>query len=234
CKATREKSHMTAKPPALPEPPVWRSLLYVPANVERFIDSAHRRNADAVILDLEDSVPQAERPRARKNLQASAVNVARGGADVVVRINRPWRQTMLDLEAAISPAVQALAVTKADSADHVRLISEVVSELESERGMAVGTTRFIVMIETAEAFFRMPEIARADPRIAAMTLGGEDFALSVGMVPEAEGLFMPKQQLAIAARAAGIMPLGFIGTVADYKDLEAFRQTVRRSRRLGF
>ena len=45
---------------------------------------------------------------------------------------------------------------------------------------------------------------------------------------------MPKQQLAIAARAAGIMPLGFIGTVADYKDLDAFRQTVRRSRRLGF
>jgi citrate lyase subunit beta/citryl-CoA lyase len=225
---------MTAKSFPLSEPPVWRSLLYVPANVERFIDSAHRRSADAIILDLEDSVPQAERPRARKNLQASAVNVARGGADVVVRINRPWRQTMLDLEAAISPAVQALAVTKADSADHVRLISEVVSELETERGMALGSTRFIVMIETAEAFFRMPEIARADPRIAAMTLGGEDFALSVGMLPEAEGLFMPKQTLAIAARAAGIMPLGFIGTVADYKDLDAFRQTVRRSRRLGF
>ena len=74
------------------------------------------------------------------------------------------------------------------------------------------------MIETAAAFFRMPEIAAANPRIAAMTLGGEDFALSVGMLPEAEGLFMPKQQLAIAARAAGIMPLGFIGTVADYKD----------------
>jgi citrate lyase subunit beta/citryl-CoA lyase len=219
---------------SLREPPVWRSLLYVPANVERFIESAHRRGADAIILDLEDSVPLAERPRARQALQATAANVARGGADVVVRINRPWRQTILDLEAAISPAVQALALTKVDSADHVRLIAEVVSELEAERGMADGTTRFIVMIETAAAFFRMAEIAAADPRIAAMTLGGEDFALSVGMVPEAEGLFLPKQQLAIAARAAGIMPLGFIGTVADYKDLDAFRQTVRRSRRLGF
>jgi citrate lyase subunit beta / citryl-CoA lyase len=67
-----------------------------------------------------------------------------------------------------------------------------------------------------------------------MTLGGEDFALSVGMLPDADGLFLPKQQLAIAARAAGVMPLGFIGTVADYKDLEAFRRTVQRSRRLGF
>jgi citrate lyase subunit beta/citryl-CoA lyase len=152
----------------------------------------------------------------------------------VVRINRPWRQTILDLEAAISPRVQALALTKVDSGDHVRLIAEVVGELEAERGMPVGTTRFIVMIETAAAFIRMPEIAAADRRVAAMTLGGEDFALSVGMVPDADGLFMPKQQLAIAARAANIMPLGFIGTVADYDDLDTFRQTVRRSRRIGF
>jgi citrate lyase subunit beta/citryl-CoA lyase len=216
------------------KPPLWRSLLYVPANVDRFIQGAHRYGADAIILDLEDSVPDNERPRARRDLQASAATVARSGADVVVRINRPWRQTILDLEAAISPRVQALAVTKTESADHVRLIAEVVSELETERGMPMGTTQFIVMIETAAAFFRMPEIASADPRIVAMTLGGEDFALSVGMLPEPEGLFMPKQQLQIAARAAGIMPLGFIGTVADYKDLEAFRATVQRSRRLGF
>jgi citrate lyase subunit beta/citryl-CoA lyase len=214
--------------------PVWRSLLYVPANVARFIDGAHRYRADAIIVDLEDSVPEAERPRARRDLQATAETVACGGADVVVRINRPWRQTILDLEATVSPRVQALALTKVDSADHVRLIAEVTAELEAERGMAVGTTRFTVMIETAAAYFRMPEIAAADPRIVAMTLGGEDFALSAGMVPDTDSLFVPKQQLAIAAHGAGIMPLGFIGTVADYKDLDAFRQTVQRSRRLGF
>ena len=214
--------------------PVWRSALYVPANVPRFIDGAHKRGADAIIVDLEDSVPIADRPAARRDLIATAENVARGGADVIVRINRPWRQAMLDLEAAIHPRVKALAVTKVDSADHIRLVSEVVSELEAERGMVVGSTKFTAMIETADAWFRMPEIAKADTRIVALTLGGEDFALSVGMLPTAEGLFMPKQQLAIAARAAGILPLGFIGTVADYKDLDAFRETVRRSRRLGF
>jgi citrate lyase subunit beta/citryl-CoA lyase len=78
------------------------------------------------------------------------------------------------------------------------------------------------------------EIAASHPRVVALTLGSEDFALSVGMVPEAEGLFFPKQQIVLAARAAGILPLGFIGTVADYKDLEAFRATARRSRRIGF
>jgi citrate lyase subunit beta/citryl-CoA lyase len=141
---------------------------------------------------------------------------------------------MLDLEAAISPRVNALAITKVDSADHIRLIAEVVSELEAERGMAVGATQFMAMIETPGAWFQMPEIAKADRRIIALTLGGEDFALAMGMLPTAEALMMPKQQLAIAARSAGILPLGFIGTVADYQDLEAFRQTVRRSRRLGF
>ena len=214
--------------------PVWRSALYVPSNVPRFIDGAHKRGADAIIVDLEDSVPIAERPAARRDLQATAENVARGGADVIVRINRPWRQTMLDLEAAIGPRVNALAVTKVDSADHVRLVAEVVSELEAERGMAVGTTQFLLLIETPGAWFQMPEIAKADRRIVALTLGGEDFALAMGMLPTAEALMMPKQQLAIAARSAGILPLGFIGTVADYKDLDAFRMTVRRSRRLGF
>jgi citrate lyase subunit beta/citryl-CoA lyase len=214
--------------------PVWRSALYVPANVPRFIDGAHKRGADAIIVDLEDSVPNAERPAARRDLQATAENVARGGADVIVRINRPWRQAMLDLEAAIGPRVQALAVTKVDSADHIRLIAEVVSELEAERGMTVGATQLTAMIETPDAWFQMREIAKADRRIVALTLGGEDFALTVGMLPTAEALFMPKQQLAIAARAAGILPLGFIGTVADYKDLDAFRETIRRSRRLGF
>src|SRR5205085_12441628 len=140
--------------------PVWRSALYVPANVPRFIDGAHKRGADAVILDLEDSVPIAERAAARRDLQATAESVLRGGADVIVRINRPWRQTMLDLEAAIPPRVQALAVTKVDSADHIRLIGEVVCELEAERGMAAGHTKFIAMIETADAFFCMAEIAK--------------------------------------------------------------------------
>src|SRR5215208_3868146 len=120
--------------------PVWRSALYVPSNVPRFIDGAHKRGADAIIVDLEDSVPIAERPAARRDLAGTAETVARGGADVIVRINRPWRQTMLDLEAAIMPRVTALAVTKVDSADHVRMVAEVVSELEAERGMAVGAT----------------------------------------------------------------------------------------------
>ena len=119
-----------------------------------------------------------EKQRGRELVQQAAATVARNGADVVVRINRPWRQGLRDIEAAISPAVQALMLTKVESADHVRMIAEIVDELEAERGMIPGTTKFVALIETAGAFFRMPEIARAHPRLIGLSVGAEDFALA--------------------------------------------------------
>jgi citrate lyase subunit beta/citryl-CoA lyase len=214
--------------------PIWRSMMFVPVNVDKFVDSAHTRGADVIILDLEDSILPKDKERARTLVAAAAPKVARSGADVFVRINRPWRLCLRDLEAVVSREICALMLPKTESADHVHMVAEVLDELEAERGLPQGHTRLVTMIESAAAFFRAQEIAASHSRVVALTLGAEDFALSVGMVPEAEGLFYPKQQIVIAARAAGVLPLGFIGTVADFKDLDAFRATVRRSRRLGF
>ena len=69
--------------------PTWRSLLFVPANAERFVAKAHTRGADVIQLDVEDSVPPAEKDKARTLVEKAAAKVRRGGADVVVRINRP-------------------------------------------------------------------------------------------------------------------------------------------------
>lgn len=216
------------------ELPVWRSLLYVPVNVDKFVDKAHTRGADAIQLDLEDSVPPAEKAHARTLVEKAAAKVRRGGADVVVRINQPLALAVRDLEHSIMPDVDGIACTKIDSASHVKLLDQLVTELEEKRGMKIGHTRFIAMIETAEAFTRIDEIPRASPRIAAMNIGGEDFALDCAMQPDEDVLLHPKQRMIIAARAAGVMPLGFIGTVADFSDWERFRQMVRRSRRFGF
>src|ERR1700712_1604432 len=214
--------------------PVWRSLMYVPVNVQKFVDTAADRHADAYILDLEDAVAPSQKPIARTMIAAAIPKVSRKGADVVVRVNRPWRMLLADLEAAVIPGITALALPKIESAEHVQMIAEIVDELELERGLPNGTVRFIVMVETASGFFRTEAIARSHPRVVAITIGAEDIALSVGMLPEAEGLFYPKQHSIFAARAAGILPLGFIGTLADFRDQEAFRAIVRRSRRLGF
>ena len=214
--------------------PVWRSLMYVPVNVEKYVDKAHTRGADAIQLDLEDSVPPGEKERARTLVEKAAARVRRGGADVIVRINRPLSLAVRDLEHSICPDVNGIAVTKVDSASHVKLLDELVTELEEKRGMTVGHTKLITMIETPDAFGRIDEIPRASERVVAMNIGGEDFALECDMQPEDDVLLHPKQRMIIAARAAGVMPLGFIGTVAGFGDWDKFRQMVRRSRRFGF
>ena len=216
------------------ELPVWRSLLYVPVNVQRYVDRAHTRGADCIQLDLEDSVPAPEKASARKLVPGAARTVRKGGADVVVRINRPLSLAVRDIEAAVGPDIDALAITKVESADHLRLLDDLVGERELATGLSVGHTRFIAMIESPSAFFRMAEIARASPRVVGMNLGGEDFALACGMEPNVETLLGPKQQMIFAARSAGVMPLGFIDSVASFGDWPAFRAMVRRSRQFGF
>ena len=213
-----------------------RSLkpLYVPANTPRFVEKAHTRGADAIILDLEDSVPLAEKAQARDSLGTSVASAGQHGGDVLVRINRPLRLALADIEASVVAGADALWVSKVDSPDHVRLLSETVGEIEREHGRAVGSTKFVAVVETLKAYFQAEKIARADPRIVAMALGSEDFALETGMMPDAETLFVPKQTILFAARAAGLVPLGFIGTVSDFADTDAFAETVRRSRRFGF
>ncbi|MCY4498612.1 MAG: CoA ester lyase [Rhodospirillaceae bacterium] len=216
------------------EAPVWRSLLYVPANNRRFVDGAHSRGADAIILDLEDSVPLAEKAAARGALRRSVATSGRGGADVLVRINRPLRMALADIEGAVRAGADALWLSKVESPEHVRMLAEVVSEVEHEQQRDAGSTKLVAVVESLAAYFRAEEIARSDPRVVAMGLGSEDFALEAGMAPDADTLYVPKQTIQFAARAAGIMPLGFIGTVADYADTDAFAETVRRARRFGF
>ena len=217
-----------------PVPPVWRSILYVPGNVPKFIDKAHERGADCVLVDLEDSVQPAQKPEARAMLPDTMVKVARGGADVAVRINRPLRLAIPDIEAAVRPGLSALFVTKTEGVQHLRLLDEVVSELERERGMKVGSVGFAAMIEHPRALTELNDIAERGPRVIAMMLGGEDFALETGSVPGDETLELPKRMVAFAAQAHGVPVIGILGTVADYSDPTAYRKSAERARRFGF
>ena len=214
--------------------PVWRSLLYVPAHVERFVAKAHERDADCIQLDLEDSVPQAEKEHARSRVEANAARVRRAGADVLVRINRPLSLAVRDIESSVGPDVDGFVLPKVASADHVRLIEEHVSEVELRRGLVVGRSRLLVLIETADAWLAMADIAKASPRIVGLNLGSEDFALDCGMEPTPESLHVAKQQVVFAARAAQVLPIGVVGSMADFGDAPAFREMVARSRRFGF
>lgn len=217
-----------------PTPPVWRSILYVPGNVAKFIDRAHERGADCVLIDLEDSVQPAQKPEARAILPEAMKKVVRGGADVAVRINRPMRLAIADIEAAVRPGLAALFITKTESVQHLRLLDEAVSELEQERGMPVGSVGFAAMIEHPRALAHVNDIAEHGPRLIAMMLGGEDFALETGSLPGDETLELPKRLVAFAAQAHEVPMIGILGTVADYSDPDAYRKSAERARRFGF
>ena len=214
--------------------PLWRSMLFVPVNNQRFIDSAHTRGADAIILDLEDSVPALEKSVARGMLPAAVNKVSANGANVLVRINAGWRLAVRDLEAAINPAIAAIVVPKVCSGEQLSAVCEVIGELELEIGMPVGSTALVALVESPAALPRLEAIANATPRLQAMILGSEDFSAATGMIPNGENLLFANQQVLFAARAAGLLPLGYAGSIAEYSDLDAFKKTIVQARNMGF
>lgn len=214
--------------------PRWRSLLFVPAHVPRFVEAAHERGADGVILDLEDSVPQDQKGEARRQLPASVAKVARKGAYVLVRVNRGLRPLAADLDAAVMAGVDALVLAKTDSAEWVSEIAYAVSELERERNLPLGRIRFLAQIETPGALQRLAAIASAHPRMVAMALGPEDFSAAVGGAPQFDLLLTPNLSVLFAARAAGLLPLGFVGSIGEFSDTHKLRETAAHARRLGF
>lgn len=214
--------------------PVWRSLLYVPAHVGRFVSSAVDCRADAVLLDLEDSVPVEAKDDARAALPAACARLKEAGHDVLVRVNGPLQWLVPDLEAAVAANVDGVAVPKVLGASHLEAICELLDSLERIHDIAPGKTRIVAMIETPRAFQAMAAICRVSPRLVGVMLGGGDFALHCGSRASADVLRLPKQLMVIAARAAGILPFGLLGTPDDLSNLEAFERMARESADFGF
>jgi citrate lyase subunit beta / citryl-CoA lyase len=214
--------------------PRWRSLLYVPVTAERFVEKAHTRGADAVTLELEDGVAPSEKERARGLVATAAPIVGQSGADVLVRINRPWRLAVKDIEASVGRQVRGLVLPKVDSADHVRAVADVVEDVERDQGHAVGQTVFFLRIESAEGVLHAAEIADAHPRVVALGLGVGDFSLSLGVPHNGLAVTIAASQVVLAANAAGRVPLGLASTITNFADAEEYRQAVAEARRLGF
>lgn len=223
--------HLTDSPRELP---VWRSILFVPAVSDRFVDSALKGDADALQIDLEDSVGPAQKDEARERVAAIADRFAQAGRDVTVRVNRPWRMLVRDLEATVRASVKAIAMPKVPDASFVRELAGVLADIERERGLPVGHTRVITMVEDAEGLAHLDAIAAAHPRVVGQIVGGEDLSVSLGSTVDDDAMYVPNVDNVRAARRAGVLPIGFIGSVADYRDVDAYRARIVRARRLGF
>jgi citrate lyase subunit beta/citryl-CoA lyase len=208
---------------------VIRSLLYVPAHAERFVAKAHERGADAIILDLEDAVPPREKPKARAALAAAVPAVSRDGALAFVRMNAG---DDADAEAACRAGAFGLLVPKARGP---QMLQGLAARLERiEREISRQPMHLVPMIEDPGAVFDARAIAAATPRVLAMMTGGEDMATALGVEPTPEALRFPKMMVHLAAKAAGVLSLGLIRTVADFRDTDALARAAREARELGF
>jgi len=224
---------MTAAAASLPADR-WQSILFVPVLRDRYIEKACTSVAHAVQLDLEDSIPASDKERARAALGAAVRALRSAGKPVSVRVNQPMELAAADIAAAVEAGVDALMLPKVLGPAHIELVDELVGRLEARTGAAPGTTRLIAALETPGAYLQAQAIGRCSPRLLGMMLGGEDFARECGCEPTEEAMRGFKLNVLAAARAAGIRPMGALGSIADFRELDAYESMLRRSRACGF
>jgi citrate lyase subunit beta/citryl-CoA lyase len=213
-----------------------RSLLFVPANRERFLEKARTLPADAILLDLEDAVPVAEKAAAREMARGW---IGRYQQPVWVRVNGAETDELVpDADALVGvPGLAGLMLPKADRVDTLVDLDARLRELERDRGVALGSIQVIAQIESALGVLRAFEIASA-PRVVSVCLGGArggDLQTDLGAEWSIDGpeLMYTRQHVLLAARAAGVAwPLdGVFGEVADQ---DGFERDSTLSRRLGY
>ena len=214
-----------------------RSYLFVPADSERKMKKAADVGADALILDLEDSVAPDARPAARELSRDYLVDRER----VWVRINPIGSEdAAADLEAVMPSAPTGIVLPKSRGADDVVRLAAMLDTLERSHGIEAGGTCILpICTETPDALFTLGSYAGSSPRLAAMSWGAEDLSAAVGASAKRDdnGDWLPPYELArslclFAAAAAEVAAIDTVYT--DYRDEKGLASYAANARRDGF
>lgn len=214
---------------------ILRSLLFVPGHNERILHSAARGNADAIIIDLEDSVmPESNKAIARDLASRKIEDGLFKDRLVFVRINEEKKHYHLDAEAFAIPGVTGYVLPKVESPYDVTEFDKMVENLERARGLATSSLKIIPLIETTAAVIHAYDIAASCSRVIAMAFGSEDYLadLQGAYMPNSLTFTVPRALLAIAARAAKVIPIDTV--YLDIANIDGFNFFALNSRYLGF
>ncbi len=210
-----------------------RSILFVPTHIQRFVVSAAKSDADAIQLDLEDSVPSDQKAIARGLLNQQITLLSAQHQAIWVRVNRDLKECLADLEQAVQPNVSMITLPKVKGPEHIQLIDEQITALETQHSLPALSIGLVAMIEDIHALQRIKSIAKASPRLRGLMFGTEDLALSAGYAPNLDNLIQPHRQLIEACRLANITPLGFPDSIACYGEPKRLTQSLNAGRVLG-
>jgi citrate lyase subunit beta/citryl-CoA lyase len=211
-----------------------RTMTFVPGYKERFLEKARTFPSDALILDLEDSVPAPFKADARAFVRAS-LDQQWYRQQVFVRVNSiDSGMLMEDLRAALHPATAGIMFTKAVDENDIVYFDKLLAELERAGGFPAGNFKMCPLIETGRAVLRAYEMATASRRIVALAFGGEDYLTDLDGLHKEHGtsLIVPRSLIVVAARSAHV---GAIDTpFLNLQDLVGFRKETELARELGF
>lgn len=215
-----------------------RSLLFSPGQRQHMIEKALATDADAVILDLEDGVPPAEKDAARAMVAAVASQPRSPGTPLrLVRVN-PGATGRLegDLGAVVGIGLDAVLLPKVERPEDIDWLDLVLGGLEERRGLEAGSVAIVVAIESARGIARAIDILCASKRLEAAIFGAEDFALDLGLPVRRRGagqeMLHARSALVLAAAIGRVQPLDQVWL--DFRDLDGLRAEAIAGRDLGF
>ncbi|MBW1994193.1 MAG: CoA ester lyase [Deltaproteobacteria bacterium] len=217
--------------------PVMRSVFYVPSNNEKLMSKAPAIACDILTLDLEDSVPPAEKPKGREMIKQylETTREEQVSPNLYVRINN-WETQMTndDLEAIVYPGLNGVCLAKCGEPDNVKRLDWKLEELEQRRGIEPGSIAIQLLIETAKGVINAYPSATASKRVNSLIFGAVDYTKDMRVTLTSEGWEQTYARFhtAVAARAAGCIAIDC--PFVDFKNVEAFEKSTREGRQMGY
>ena len=212
-----------------------RSVIFVPGNRPNMLERALSFDADIIMVDLEDSVPPAEKVNARDLAREWVPKLRRNGRRVMVRVNSlDTGLTGGEVAAVVGPDLHGLSIGKTESVWDIRETDRIIAAAESSAGLGSGQLKLVPWIENARAVMAAQEIAAASPRIVAIAFGAEDYTNDMGIrrTDTGEEVHLPRSIVPVAARAAGVASLD--SPFVLFRDEEGLRQDSQVSRQMGY
>lgn len=214
---------------------LMRSLMFVPAHNQKLLDSSLRRDADVLLLDIEDSVPVVDKQKARENIKLFVQRPEAQGKIIFPRVNdRESGELLKDLYQLTIPGITGFMYPKSTKEEDVYFVGKLLETIEYEKNIPVGTFKLIPLIETAGAIVEIKEICKACTRVVAVAFGCEDYVADLcgKHDPDGQSIFYARNAIVNAARSAGVLPIDTVHIrVHDLEDLE---RNLILSKNLGF
>lgn len=211
-----------------------RTMMFVPGANAAMLRDAPLYGADSIMFDLEDAVSLKEKDSALVLVHSALKTFDYGNIEIVVRINALDAGGAEDIEAMVLAGVDVIRLPKTETAQDIIDVEAVITEVEQQNDIPVGTTKMMAAIESAEGVLNAPAIAKSSTRLIGIALGAEDYVtnMKTRRHPDGQELFFARSMILHAARAAGIAAIDTV--YSDVDNTEGFEAEVRLIKQLGF